>query len=122
METTPEVVGKNVRTAIEKLGFIPDAYLIHNPFIPEPGKVGKFWQILESLVEDGTLKGCSLGVSNFREVDLEEVLSICKIRPTMNRQSMWPSHLLVLISPFRDRDAPLRYVPPRSCLQDPRQT
>ncbi|ORX36734.1 NADP-dependent oxidoreductase domain-containing protein [Kockovaella imperatae] len=96
MKTTHEHVKKQVQDAVERLGLIPDAYLIHNPFIPEEGKIVKFWSILESLVEDGTLKGCSLGVSNFREVDLEELLKHCKIKPTMNQIEMHPyvmSHL-----------------------------
>jgi len=43
--------------------------------------------VLEDLVEDGTLKGSSLGVSNCRPQDLKEVLDVCKIKPVVNRQS-----------------------------------
>lgn len=59
--------------------------LIHNPYVPEDGKRVFFWQELEKLVEDGTLKGCSLGVSNYRPQDLQEVLEVCKIKPVVNR-------------------------------------
>jgi len=41
---------------------------------------------LEGLVEDGTLKGTSLGVSNFRPQDLEDVLKVAKIKPVVNRE------------------------------------
>jgi diketogulonate reductase-like aldo/keto reductase len=75
-----------VQDSLAKLGFIPDLLLIHSPFVPAEGQIGVFWQILESLVEDGTLKGTSLGVSNFRPQDLEEVLKVATIKPTVNRE------------------------------------
>lgn len=62
--------------------------MIHAPTVPEKGKIGEFWTILEGLVEDGTLKGTSLGVSNFRPQDLEDVLKIAKIKPVVNRMSL----------------------------------
>ncbi|RSH92932.1 hypothetical protein EHS25_008378 [Saitozyma podzolica] len=83
----PEGIKSSVTDSISKLGFIPDLLLIHSPFVPAHGKIAVFWQILESLVEDGTLKGASLGVSNFRPQDLEEVLKIAKIKPVVNLQS-----------------------------------
>lgn len=61
--------------------------MIHAPTVPEKGKIGEFWTILEGLVEDGTLKGTSLGVSNFRPQDLEDVLKVAKIMPVVNRES-----------------------------------
>lgn len=71
-----------------KLGFKPDLFLIHNPYVIEPGKLGTAWKILESLVDDGTLGGVSLGVSNFRPRDLEEILAVAKIKPVLNRTSL----------------------------------
>lgn len=65
-----------------------------------------FWQILESLVEDGTLKGCSLGVSNYRPQDLEETLRVAKIKPVVNR--MFP---LSIYADGRNRIPPLRLEP-----------
>lgn len=79
-------VKKSVRGSLEKLGFIPNLLLVHNPLIPVKGHLGEFWGWLEGLVNDGTLKGCSLGVSNFRPVDLEEVLKVAKIKPVVNRE------------------------------------
>ena len=75
--------------SIEKLGFIPNLLLIHNPFIPAEGQLGEFWGWLEDLVQDGTLKGCSLGLSNFRPVDIETVMKVAKIKPVVNRRSSW---------------------------------
>lgn len=60
--------------------------LVHNPYVPEEGKNVVFWQALESLVEDGTLKGCSLGVSNYRPQDLNEILEVAQIKPAVNRE------------------------------------
>lgn len=83
--TTPEAIRKSVQETLDRLTFIPDLLLIHNPFVPESGKISEYWQILEGLVEDGTLKGCSLGVSNFRPQDLNDVLKVAKIKPVVNR-------------------------------------
>jgi diketogulonate reductase-like aldo/keto reductase len=47
---------------------------------------------LEALVEDGTLKGCSLGVSNYRPQDIEELMKVAKITPAVNRE--WSAGLL----------------------------
>lgn len=54
--------------------------------MPEKGKIGQFWTYLEDLVRDGTLEGVSLGVSNFRPQDLEEVFKVAKIQPVVNRE------------------------------------
>jgi hypothetical protein len=76
-----------VKESLDKLTSPPDLLLIHAPTVPDKGKIGEFWTILESLVEDGTLKGTSLGVSNFRPQDLEDVLKVAKIKPVVNRES-----------------------------------
>lgn len=77
----------SISASLSALTFIPNLLLVHNPLIPEPGHLGEFWGWLEGLVEDGTLKGCSLGVSNFRPKDLEEVLGVARIKPVVNRMS-----------------------------------
>ena len=84
----------SVQGSLDRLGFIPNLFLIHNPFIPTKGgmSIAEFWGHLEDLVNDGTLKGCSLGVSNFRPVDLEEVLKVAKIKPVVNRESLLHLH------------------------------
>ena len=55
---------RSVTESLDKLGFIPDLMLLHNPYLSED--IGKFYNLVEDLVLDGTLKGCSLGLSNFR--------------------------------------------------------
>ena len=82
---TLEELKTSVASSLAKLTFIPNLLLVHNPLIPEAGHLGEFWGWLEGLVADGTLKGCSLGVSNFRPNDLEEVLKVAKIKPVVNR-------------------------------------
>ncbi len=64
--TTAEDVRRSVAESIARLGSIPDLLLIHNPFVPEARRIGEFWMHLEALVKDGTLAGCSLGISTFR--------------------------------------------------------
>lgn len=54
--------------------------------MPEEGKIAEFWTYLENLVFDGTLEGVSLGVSNFRPQDIEEVLRVARIKPVANRE------------------------------------
>jgi diketogulonate reductase-like aldo/keto reductase len=68
-QCTPEDVRRSVQDSLDKLGFIPDLYLLHNPLLVED-QVGKniedMYALVEDLVLDGMLKGCSLGLSNFR--------------------------------------------------------
>ncbi|KAK6905479.1 hypothetical protein I204_05429 [Kwoniella mangroviensis CBS 8886] len=71
-----EVVKSNVQERIKLLGSKPDLLLIHFPTVPQQGTTSQFWTILEDLVYDGTLEGVSLGVSNFRPQDLEDVLKV----------------------------------------------
>ncbi|ORY25528.1 NADP-dependent oxidoreductase domain-containing protein [Naematelia encephala] len=85
-----EEIKASVQRSLAELTFIPDLLLVHNPYIPEKGKIGEFWKHLETLVEDGTLKGCSLGVSNFRPVDIEEVFKTAKIKPVVNQIEYHP--------------------------------
>lgn len=85
-ETTPEAIRKAVEDTVKKLGRAPDLFVIHNPQVIEEGKIGEAWTILEGLVNDGTLKGTSLGVSNFRPQDLKAVLDVAKIKPVVNRE------------------------------------
>lgn len=87
--TTKENVTASVKESLEKLGCKPDLYLIHNPFVPEEGKIAEFWTYLEDLVLDGTLEGVSLGVSNFRPQDIETVMKIARIKPVVNREWRW---------------------------------
>lgn len=114
-----EEIKASVKRSIDTMGFIPDLLLIHNPYIPAEGTIGEFWGHLETLVEDGTLKGCSLGLSNFRPVDIEEVMKVAKIKPVVNREYPTTSSISPPLLPEtalmrnRDRMAPLCPSPPR---------
>ncbi|WWC58753.1 uncharacterized protein I303_101297 [Kwoniella dejecticola CBS 10117] len=94
--TTAENLKANVQERISNLTFKPDLLLVHNPFVPEEGKIAEFWTLLEDLVLDGTLEGVSLGVSNYRPQDLKAVLDVARIKPVINQLEYHPyvlSHL-----------------------------
>jgi diketogulonate reductase-like aldo/keto reductase len=96
-----------VKESIDRLGFIPDLILLHNPFLAHEKSIAEFYGYVETLVEDGTLKGCSLGLSNFRCVfslmktqnsaaltspscrpqDIEEIMAVARVKPVVNRGS-----------------------------------
>jgi diketogulonate reductase-like aldo/keto reductase len=100
LETNPAAIKASVDSTLDKLGFKPDLLLIHNPYIPAAGKILEFWRILEDQVNDGTLEGVSLGVSNFRPQDLQAILDGCKIRPVVNRECCCPDHPAHLCAEF----------------------
>jgi diketogulonate reductase-like aldo/keto reductase len=86
--TVVEDVRKSVQGSLDKLGFVPDLYLVHTPFVPPPGQIKAFWKVLESLKKEGKLK--SIGVSNFRPQDLEEVLEVAEFKPVVNQLEYHP--------------------------------
>lgn len=60
---------------------------MHNPYVPEEGKVAEFWTMLEDLtMNGGPLEGVALGVSNYRPQDLEAVLKVARVKPVVNRE------------------------------------
>ncbi|KAJ3566804.1 hypothetical protein NP233_g6773 [Leucocoprinus birnbaumii] len=81
-------VRSRIEGSLERLGFIPDLYLIHNPFIAAPGDLKKMWQVFEDLKDEGKLK--SIGVSNFRPQDLEAILDGAKHKPVANQLEFHP--------------------------------
>lgn len=101
---SPEDIRASVQKSLDALTFIPDLFLIHNPYIPSKAgvSIAHFWQQLEGMVEDGMLKGCSLGISNFRPVDVEEVMKIAKIKPVVNREALIAGPATELIQRCRD--------------------
>lgn len=107
-ETTPEAIRKAVEETVRKLGRIPDLFVIHWPQVIEEGKIGEAWTILEGLVNDGTLEGASLGVSNFRPQDLEDIFKVAKIKPVINRTFYLAPQSFDLGLTFRVRVPPIR--------------
>ncbi len=67
-----------------KLDYI-DLYLLHWPV---PGLRLESWKALEKLYREGYCK--SIGVSNFIPRHLEELISICEIKPAVNQIEMNP--------------------------------
>ena len=73
----------SVQESLDRLGFVPDLYLIHNPYVAEPGHLKDLWALFETLKDEGKLK--SIGVSNFRPQDLEVILDGAKYKPVVNQ-------------------------------------
>ncbi|KAG5641349.1 hypothetical protein DXG03_005455 [Asterophora parasitica] len=89
-------VRASVAESVRKLGFVPDLFLVHNPFVAPPGELKALWKILEELKDEGKLK--SIGVSNFRVQDFEAILDDAKYKPVVNQESCILPHLLVIDS------------------------
>ncbi|KAF5322036.1 hypothetical protein D9619_002220 [Psilocybe cf. subviscida] len=94
-----EDVRESVQGSLDRLGFVPDLYLVHTPFVPPPGQLKAFWKVLESLKKEGKLK--SIGVSNFRPQDLEEVLDGAEFKPVVNQLEYHP-YTLAHLEPVLD--------------------
>ncbi|MEW5307601.1 MAG: hypothetical protein WDW36_009983 [Sanguina aurantia] len=65
-----------------------DLYLIHAPFLPEGASLEGVWRQMEACVGEGLVR--SIGVSNFRTSDLEELLTFARIRPVVNQVELHP--------------------------------
>jgi len=64
-----------------------DLFLVHSPFRSDV-PLKETWSAMEQLVEDGLVR--SIGVSNFRINELKEILSECKIKPSVNQIEYHP--------------------------------
>lgn len=78
-----------MQKSLDALGFVPDLYLVHNPYVAAPGELQALWRVLEDLKDEGKLK--SLGVSNFRVRDLEAVWQVAKHKPVVNQVRISPA-------------------------------
>jgi len=68
------------QTSLDKLGLeYLDLYLIHRP----RGDVKGSWQAMEELYQEGKIR--AIGVSNFENQHLDELLSYAKIKPAVNQ-------------------------------------
>ncbi|EIN05022.1 conjugated polyketone reductase C1 [Punctularia strigosozonata HHB-11173 SS5] len=81
-------IRQSVAETTERLGTVPDLFLIHNPFVPPAGDLVAAWKELEALKDEGKLK--SIGVSNFRPQDLELILANAKHKPVANQIEYHP--------------------------------
>ncbi|MCL7747505.1 aldo/keto reductase [Halalkalibacter alkaliphilus] len=74
--------------SMEKLGLdYLDLYLIHWP-LPSQGKYVETWKALEKLYKDGRVR--AIGVSNFKNHHLEEIIANCEIKPMVNQVEYHP--------------------------------
>ncbi len=84
--------------SLKKLGLeYVDLFLIHDPTSAK-GQIKAWWKQMEEVKKEGLTK--SIGVSNFRVQDLEEVLEVATIIPAVNQVSSEltsQSHLFLTI-------------------------
>ncbi|MFS0879687.1 aldo/keto reductase [Bacillus sp. 7586-K] len=74
--------------SMEKLGLdYLDLYLIHWP-VPELNKYKETWKALEKLYKEGRIR--AIGVSNFKEHHLKDLLADCEIKPMVNQVEYHP--------------------------------
>lgn len=64
-----------------------DLYLIHWPF-PKKGKYKETWRALEKLYKDGKVR--AIGVSNFKEHHLDDLIQDAEIKPMVNQVEFHP--------------------------------
>jgi 2,5-diketo-D-gluconate reductase A len=71
---------KAFQTSLDKLGLdYLDLYLLHRP----RGDIRGAWQAMEDLHKEGKIK--TIGVSNFENNHLDELMSYAKIKPAVNQ-------------------------------------
>lgn len=74
--------------SMKKLGLeYLDLYLIHWP-VPKLNKYKETWRALEKLYKDGRIR--AIGVSNFKEHHLKDLLETCEIKPMVNQVEYHP--------------------------------
>ncbi|MRH44229.1 aldo/keto reductase [Aquibacillus halophilus] len=76
-------------TSLNKLGLdYLDLYLIHWP-VPAQGKYKETWRAMEKLYDEGKVR--AIGVSNFKEHHLEDLMKDAKIKPMVNQVEFHPN-------------------------------
>ena len=90
--------GKTVRdTLVESLAKLRvdyvDLFLVHTPiqFYKEPGRLKAVWKEMEAVKKEGLTR--SIGVSNFRDAQLREILDGAEVPPSINQVGIFTSRL-----------------------------
>ncbi|WP_073200492.1 aldo/keto reductase [Gracilibacillus kekensis] len=77
-----------LETSLEKLGLeYLDLYLIHWP-VPEQNKYKEAWKAMEKLYKDGKIR--AIGLSNFKEHHIEDLLEDAEVVPMVNQVEYHP--------------------------------
>jgi len=77
---------KACNESLDRLGLeYVDLYLVHWPY---PEKTKATWQAMEQLHSEGKVR--SLGLSNFRQTDIESLLEFAKVKPVYNQLELHP--------------------------------
>ncbi|KAH6890924.1 conjugated polyketone reductase C1 [Coprinopsis sp. MPI-PUGE-AT-0042] len=99
--TDSSKIRASVEDSLDRLGLIPDCYLIHTPSAGgyDGKKLKEIWKVFESLKDEGKLR--SIGVSNFRPQDLEAILDGAKYKPVVNQLEVHPYTLAHLEPVFK---------------------
>jgi len=86
-----QTVESSLRDSLSKLGLdYVDLFLVHSPHPVNqtPGKLRAVWAEVEGVKKLGLAK--SIGVSNFRVEDLNDILQTATIVPAVNQASLSP--------------------------------
>lgn len=79
---------KAFESSLEKLGLdYLDLYLIHWP-VPSEGKFKDTWRAMEKLYKQGKIR--AIGVSNFKEHHLDELIQDAEVVPMINQVEFHP--------------------------------
>ncbi|QGH36525.1 aldo/keto reductase [Gracilibacillus salitolerans] len=77
-----------LETSLDKLGLeYLDLYLIHWP-VPEQNKYKESWKAMEKLYNDGKIR--AIGVSNFKEHHIEDLMNNAQVTPMVNQVEYHP--------------------------------
>jgi diketogulonate reductase-like aldo/keto reductase len=76
-----------------------DMYLIHHP-MPKRGLFTEAWRALETLKEEGYVR--VIGISNFLEHHMDEVLKTCKVKPMVNELECNPYYTIEPLRKYCD--------------------
>jgi 2,5-diketo-D-gluconate reductase A len=81
----PGRVGPSVAASVAALGFVPDLVLLH---WPQPDHRRSAWRLLEDMHLGGDLP--AIGVSNFMQPHLNELLGDARVIPAVNQIELSP--------------------------------